>query len=111
MKEEKDSHLDALLEAALKREPQVSLPYGFATVVARKVFAQRSRFIGYMKSLGLGVLLGAVMLLALYVLAPVFGTQIMELLFNWKYTMIFILSVVTMIQYLDYKLKIAHRRS
>lgn len=109
MKEEKDSHLDALLEAALKEEPQVSLPYGFARMVVRKACVPRRRFIGYMKSLGLGLLLGAAMLLALSVLAPTFGKQIMELLFDWKYTMIFILGVITLIQYLDYKLKLVYR--
>ncbi|GAA4800921.1 hypothetical protein GCM10023231_32120 [Olivibacter ginsenosidimutans] len=111
MKEEQENPIDinALLETALRREPDTSLPYGFARTVARKAFAQRARFIGYIKSLGIGVCLGVVMLMVLYLFTPTFGKQIMGLLFHWKYTVIFIVSVVTIIQYFDYKLKIVHR--
>jgi len=39
--DKRDQKLDELLATALKSEPVSSLPYGFATMVTRKVFAKK----------------------------------------------------------------------
>ena len=102
-KEMTDQEIEALLVDALKKEPEMSLPYGFAAIVTRKVFVQANVFGSYIKALllavGISVLAGS----ALFLYRPVLINPLISVLVDMRYVLIFILIVVCLIQYIDQK--------
>lgn len=101
-----DQHLEELLSAALKSEPVNSLPYGFAAMVTRKVFAQKIKPIG-IRTYGLlfiailGVL--GVSLALLSFVNPELTVNLFAVIKGGKYILGFIIVSFFLIEYVDQK--------
>lgn len=102
----KDQHLEELLSAALKSEPVNSLPYGFAAMVTRKVFAQKVKPIG-IKTYGflfiaiLGIL--GVSLALLSFINPELTVSLFTMIKGGKYILGFAVVSFFIIEYVDQK--------
>ncbi|MFC6099218.1 hypothetical protein [Olivibacter domesticus] len=102
-----DQEIEAVLVEALKKEPEISLPYGFAAIVTRKVFIQTNLFGIYVKALLLAIGIGALAGIALFLYRPNLMNPLISTLIDMKYVVLFILVVVCLIQYIDQK--VVHR--
>lgn len=102
MKNLKEYDIDALLLTALKKEPEIDLPHGFATVTARKL---RSKPVSAAKTYGLAILATVV---AIAVVAGMLqlsqsesSIQLLSVLFHFKYIIAFVILAGLSIEYLD----------
>lgn len=99
-----DQEIDAILVDALKKEPEISLPYGFAAIVTRKIFVQTNVFGIYVRALLLAVGISILAGVALFLYRPALISPLISILAERKYVLIFILIAVCLIQYIDQKL-------
>ena len=103
---EKDETLDELLTAALKSEPVKSLPYGFATMITRKAFAQKARPIGiktYALVLLLALGVAAFSLTLLTFIKPELTVSLFEVIKPARYLLGFIVASFFLVEYVDQK--------
>jgi hypothetical protein len=98
-----DQEIDAMLVDALKKEPKISLPYGFAAIVTRKIFIQTNVFGIYVRALLLAVGISILVGVPLFLYRPALISPLISVLVERKYVLIFILIVVCLIQYIDQK--------
>jgi hypothetical protein len=98
-----DQEIDAILVDALKKEPEISLPYGFAAIVTRKIFVQTNVFGIYVRALLLAVGISILVGVALFLYRPALINPLISILVEMKYVLVFILAVVCLIQYMDQK--------
>jgi hypothetical protein len=102
----KDETLDELLTAALKNEPVKSLPYGFATMVTRKAFAQKVRPFGiktYALVLMLSLGIVAFSLTLLTFIKPELTVSLFEVIKPARYLLGFIVVSFFLVEYVDQK--------
>jgi hypothetical protein len=102
----RDQNLDELLTAALKNEPVKSLPYGFATMVTRKVFAQKVRPFGiktyvFVLVVTLGIV--AFLLTLLTFINPELTVSLFEVIKPARYILGFIVASFFLVEYVDQK--------
>jgi hypothetical protein len=105
MKNLKEDDIDALLSIALKKEPQLDLPHGFAAITARKT--KRTKTSGF-TTYALAVLAVAVATSVIVCMLKLSktdsSTQLLSFLSHFKYLIVSVLLVGLVIEYLDQKL-------
>lgn len=100
MKEQNE--LEDLLIKALKKEPETSLPLGFAAIVTRTVFTPKeATFRHSIVALFYGLLISIISCSFLFLIKPSLGHQVFNLLNTGRFVIVTLIVGLLMIQYLD----------
>ena len=101
MKNINDEDIENLLVGALKKEPEVSLPFGFAAMVTKKVYAKPIGFGSYVMALFVGCLVIVMVGLAFFLYYPELTNPIFSFLISVKYIIISVVAIFLIIEYFD----------
>lgn len=93
--------IELLLLKALKKEPIVGLPLGFAAMVTRKVLAKPDTFRISIMAVFLGLLVSTGAFFCLLRIIPNLEIQIFRLLYEGKFIIGTIIAGFLMVQYLE----------
>lgn len=104
--DKRDQKLEELLATALKSEPVSSLPYGFAAMVTRKVFAQKVKPLGiktyvFVFMAILGIVAFSLTLLSFF--NPQLTVSLLSVIKLGRYILGFIVLSFFLIEYIDQK--------
>jgi len=101
-----DIHLYNKLFAALKKEPEISLPFGFAAFMTNKIKAQQIKqtsFKSYVIAFATTGLILIASCMFLFVFQTALVLQLYAFLFSVKYILVTAILAFLMVQYLDQK--------
>nr|WP_294794245.1 hypothetical protein [uncultured Mucilaginibacter sp.] len=105
MKNLKEDDIDAILLTALKKEPELDLPHGFAAITARKTSrAKTLGFTTYALALVAVIVAASVIVCMLKLSKTDTSNQLLSFLSHFKYLIASVLLVGLAIEYLDQKL-------
>ena len=99
------NNLENQLVRALQKEPQTSLPMGFAARVTRTVFTPKPRPLSHsVIALFCGLLVSILSCLTLFFIKPSLAYHVFHLLNTGKYVILTVIAGLLMIQYLERQL-------
>lgn len=104
--DKRDQKLDDLLVTALKSEPVSSLPYGFAAMVTRKVFAQTVKPFGIKTYVLVFMAILGIVAFSLTLLSffnPQLTVSLLSMIKLGRYILGFIVLSFFLIEYIDQK--------
>ncbi len=105
MKNFEEEDIDGLLTGALKKEPDLDLPHGFAAITARKVNeASKSDFKTYLLATLCVIIIALVVVGMLTLSKSQAAVQLLAFLSHFKYIIGSVVAVVLGIEFLDQKL-------
>lgn len=101
MKKINDDELEKLLADALKKEPETSLPFGFAAMVAKKAQAKPFGFASVVMALLTSVVVIVLVGFAVFLYFPDMIRPVFSFLLSIRYIIISIVLTYLVIEYLD----------
>ncbi|PJJ79346.1 hypothetical protein [Mucilaginibacter auburnensis] len=104
MKNFEEEDIDALLTGALKKEPDLDLPHGFAVITARKVNRRgKSEFKTYLLAWLSVIVIASIAVCMLTLSKSEAAVQLLAFLSRFKYIIGSVIFVVLGIEFLDQK--------
>nr|WP_294873181.1 hypothetical protein [uncultured Pedobacter sp.] len=104
--DKRDQKLEELLATALKSEPVSSLPYGFAAMVTRNVFAQKVKPFGVKTYVLVFMVILGIVAFSLVLLSffnPQLTASLLSMIKLGRYILAFIVLSFFLIEYIDQK--------
>ncbi|TDQ09255.1 hypothetical protein [Pedobacter metabolipauper] len=100
---DKDIHTYTRLFEVLKKEPEISLPFGFAGRVTRIAYASPGGFKSQILAVAVAIAISMISCLALYRFQTELTLRLFSFLFSVKYIIAAVIAGFLIIQYLDQK--------